>query len=219
MKTKLIKNDLYLLLIDEEVICKTGELYLTSIKNDIKPKSKGVIQAGNKIIAYYPLKEAKELDLPLLPPFEKEIDIEELFYDNCKNFYDTIEEQNISKLSFYKGYKAAQSKTSFTLEDMKKAIEMSRKTFPTDKLSCDRYSTEEIIQSLSTQHLPKEFIPEYRYYYHSSKEFYSDAGFVECSKEQYESIKVEIPTCPLKAEIKTTINSEGKEEIQGTYKY
>ena len=75
MQTKLIQTKDYLLLIDEEAICKTGELYLTSIQNRIIPKSKGVIQAGDKIIAYYPLNsEAKELDLPLLPnPFIEDL--------------------------------------------------------------------------------------------------------------------------------------------------
>ena len=34
--------------------------------------------------------------------------------------------------------------------------------------------------------------------YHSSKEFYINADFVDCSKEQYQSIKKEIPTCPLR---------------------
>lgn len=38
-------------LISEEEICETGELYLSSIKRDIKPKREGVVQAGDKILA------------------------------------------------------------------------------------------------------------------------------------------------------------------------
>jgi hypothetical protein len=37
--------------VDEYVVCRTGELYLTSIQRRIIPKSEGVIQAGDKIIA------------------------------------------------------------------------------------------------------------------------------------------------------------------------
>jgi hypothetical protein len=65
---------------------------------------------------------------------------------------------------------------------------------------------------------PKWFVAEVEYYYHSSKEFYSDAGFVKCSKGQYESIKSEIPTCPLKTELKTT-TINGKTYLVGTYEY
>ena len=51
------------------------------------------------------------------------------------------------------------------------------------------------------------------FYYHSSKEFYSDAGFVKCSKEQYKSIIKEIPTCPVKIELKLITNSQGKLKV------
>ena len=44
--------------------------------------------------------------------------------------------------------------------------------------------------------------------YHSSKKFYIDADYVDCSKEQYESIKKEIPTCPVRRLYKTIIPKE-----------
>ena len=44
--------------------------------------------------------------------------------------------------------------------------------------------------------------------YHSSKEFYIDADYVNCSEEQYESIKEEIPTCPLRILYKIIIPKE-----------
>ena len=44
--------------------------------------------------------------------------------------------------------------------------------------------------------------------YHSSKEFYIDADYVNCSEEQYESIKKEIPTCPLRILYKIIIPNE-----------
>jgi hypothetical protein len=72
------------------------------------------------------------------------------------------------------------------------------------------------IQSLKQPKTPKWFVAEIEYFYHSSKEFYSDAGFVKCTKEQYESIKSEIPTCPLKTELKTT-TINGKTYLVGKY--
>jgi len=44
--------------------------------------------------------------------------------------------------------------------------------------------------------------------YHSSKEFYHDADFVNCDKVQYESIKSEIPTCLLRILYKIIIPQE-----------
>jgi hypothetical protein len=49
--------------------------------------------------------------------------------------------------------------------------------------------------------------------YHSSKELYIDADYVNCSEEQYESIKKEIPTCPLRILYKIIIpTKEPKQE-------
>lgn len=39
-------------LVSEEEICETGEMYLSSIKREIKPKREGVAQAGDKILAF-----------------------------------------------------------------------------------------------------------------------------------------------------------------------
>lgn len=217
---KLIKTDLYLLLIDEEAGIDINNYIVAEDLSGIakvKEYEKGHILAiaifqnielgisyhqtsdWNKIIAYYPLTEgAKELDLPLLPnPFE-EINIEDLSEKaNGYAYYGKpLGEKYLAfKEGFIEGYKAA-SKGQFSLEDIKKAIEMARMTFPTDKLSCDRHSTEHIIQSLSTQKLPSEFIPE------------------------YEEIIVDklVPKMPIDI-IKTITNSEGKQELIGTYKY
>jgi hypothetical protein len=41
--------------------------------------------------------------------------------------------------------------------------------------------------------------------YQTSKEYYIDASYVDCSKEQYDSIKSEIPTCPLRVLYKILI--------------
>src|SRR5690606_16767197 len=78
MKMKLISSKEYLLLIDEVTGFKSGDwnyeidntIQIYQFSYDIEK------YPGNKIIAYYPLKkEAKELDLPLLPnPFERDIE-------------------------------------------------------------------------------------------------------------------------------------------------
>jgi hypothetical protein len=127
---KLIQTNDYLLLIDEESEIKLNDFYFSCpngnnyniIKNEANYFDE---KTSSKVIAYYPLtKEAKELDLPLLPnPFE-ETDIEMLAKDRatilfpkgelCANWRGCVED-------FLTGYKAAQSKGQYSLEDMKKA--------------------------------------------------------------------------------------------------
>src|SRR5690606_13674129 len=63
--------------------------------------------------------------------------------------------------------KAAQSDKQFSLEDVKKAIEMAREydfvQFTNGETEY-KYTEEEIVQSLSTQQTyPKEFIPEWEW--------------------------------------------------------
>ena len=78
MKTKLIKTKDYLLLVDEEAEIKEGDVAVHDfgMGYDLEiPCDKDNLKSNTrfKVIAYYPLtKEAKELDLPLLPPFEEE---------------------------------------------------------------------------------------------------------------------------------------------------
>lgn len=175
---KLITTDAYLLLIDEGVEIKEGDYTYKKLDNgviyeeDIWRVEKNTVASNypnivkdyrDKIIAYYPLtKETKEIDLPLLPnPFREE----SKFYDKLKE--SPYKENPGLVYYFIEGYKAAQSHSKqFSLEDVKKAIEMARETY----LEADPegkneewigYTEEQIIQSLSTQQLPKEFIPEY----------------------------------------------------------
>ena len=65
----------------------------------------------------------------------------------------------------------------------------------------------------------KEVEVKTQHQYHSSKEFYIDADYVNCSEEQYESIKEEIPTCPLRILYKIIIpKKEPKQETPKTFK-
>lgn len=235
MKTKLIQTKDYLLLTDEKAEININDywIYLNSNEefDEIITKSNLTERewysklhdrfAYKKVIAYYPLNsEAKELDLPLLPnPFE-EVDIEKLAFKTLFPHWsseDVIEYTELAMIeSFVIGYKAAQQSHSkqFSLEDMEEVYYQGRIDSSDDEHNFDNF-----IQSLPTQQLSKGFVPEYEYYYHSSKEFYKDAKFEKCSKEQYELIKEEIPSCPVKVELKTMTNSEGREELVGIYKY
>ena len=168
---------------------------------------------NNIVCCYYPLtKEAKEFDLPLLPSFgEADIvnEVERIFNEDDINheFYNEKEICNAYKAGIYDGYKAAQSKSKqFSLEDIKKVIafafnagrRLERKAVSPD-FSFEIYR-EELIQSLSTQQLPKEFEP--RMY----PKYTQYDGF-----EEDDEIPVMTPM--------TFTNSEGKQELVGTYKY
>ncbi len=239
MKTKLTSNGMHLLLIDEEAEIKEKDYLFDELtshyagihqhsgveyKNKDKPNiiqcisgTTCPINHSSKVIAYYPLtEEAKELDLPILPPFEKEIEedvnikAEKYAWRVQNDFSVSIPANELvksSKRDFIAGYKAAQSK-QFSLDDMKKAIEMARDTYwdidnrgfssNTEGDWSYKYSEEEIIQSLSTQRLPKEFEP--RMY----PKYTQYDGF-----EEDDEIPVMTPM--------TFTNSEGKQEIQGKY--
>lgn len=178
----------------------------------IKLKKEGEYLMGynenNVACCYYPLtKEAKELDLSLLPSFEVTKSIEHLAEE--KTDEECQIDSSLDYAGFYKGfisgYKEAQSK-QYSLEDINKAIEfafnagrrLERKAVSPD-FSFVIYR-EKLIQSLSTQRLPKEFepimYPKYTQYY----------GF-----EEDDEIPVMTPM--------TSTNSEGKQEIQGRYVY
>jgi len=77
------------------------------------------------------------------------------------------------------------------------------------------------LNAMTPVELPSGIVKiEIQHQYHSSKEFYSDAGFVNCTKEQYESIKTEIPTCPLNKLVKITpIELPSDEEIEKAYQF
>lgn len=202
MSTKLIKTTDYLLLIDEKAEIYLGDYILLINTNPHITKCVNTevhaLADWRKIIAYYPLtKEAKELDLPLLPnPFET-IDYKfdrELFNPLIAPIVEKIRKVDYSLFLsiggelynvFLKQYKAAQTK-QFSLEDIKKAFgeghDSARKKSSYKNNGTYKEDLDKFIQSLITQQLPKEFIPKF-------------------NKNTY------------------VINSEGKNELVGTYKY
>ena len=197
-KMKLLQIKDYLLWIDEDAEIKPDDYIIHDTVDGIVEANDEWHYRGekddywDKVIAYYPLKkEAKELDLPLLPPFE-EVDIEELAYAK----YPVSPQK---RKVFLEGYKAAQSK-QFSLEDMKDIMEEALNWWGGGRdrdISDSEDFFERYIKSLSTQQLPKLFIPEYE------KEIIGQvSGTVYVNKE-----------------LKTTTNQEGKEVLCGTYKY
>lgn len=229
MKTNLITTKDYLLLIDEEAEIKPDDYIIHDTVD-------GVIEANdewdyrgekdnywNKVIAFYPLtKEAKELDLPLLPnPFK--VNVPDSEYEEGMFGYTEIE-VIVAQNAFKEGYKAATKQ--FSLEDIKKAIEMAREAdsidgtvdlhivlnFPNTDNSDLRvkWTEEEIIQSLSTQQLPVSFEPGYEYL--NCLECEGAGWMLSCSKCRGEGSEKT-------SKLKVITNSEGKQEIQGRYVY
>lgn len=200
----------------------------------IKLKKEGKYLMGynenNKECCYYPLKkEAKELDLPLLPnPFEIDtndiIDREALMYIEKYTSYEHEGYMyNMGKRIFKEGYKAAQSK-QFSLEDILQAIKKHqyKHTDDLDQTACpvkgaeyryivDVEDIENELKSLSTQQLPKEFIPEYEIVYFHGSGYYEESQLSSEEREKYSFMKEQ--------RIKTITNSKGKQELVGVYKY
>lgn len=231
---KILNTDMYLLLIDEESEIKKGDYILEKgLIINIFPDYLTNLDECSKIIAYRKLnKEAKELDLPLLPPFEED-NIEKLA-DNYAVDTQKVHPADsfIAKQSYIEGYKAAQSK-QFSLEDVinysnwlsqwlsynkyKKVIDGAKpygigelisnkdliKMFVAGLPPSNPPLNQETIQSLSIQQLPSEFIPEY-----------IGGGEYLAGEIGGNEIWTEYPK-----ELKTITNSEGKEELVGVWKF
>lgn len=222
---KQIQTKDYLLLIDEEAEIKEKDYYsntwgntepLVCICDSIGESMdcNKLKKDCNKIIAYYPLtKEAKELDLPLLPnPFEDDIEKEALDISELKNKWGHLYTFGYPSKPYPTGFRhdldmimlgLYKSKSKqFSLDDMYRvAIEVA------NKVSRPKYGeiinineiVDTYIQSLPTQQLPKEFIPDYqRVRDLDNRDINGD----------YNS----------KLVLKTITNSEGKEILVGTYK-
>lgn len=221
---KLLNTGVYLLLIDEGAEIKTNDYFVNTIQEKVyhyNIKNYNVDKEYLKlIIAYYPLKEAKELDgLPLLPEPFKDYSLnraKEFAFNKFKETFDKYPKggklpidtlKDLLGVGIETGYKFATKNKQFSLEDVKKAIEMAREgNFSNyDHLGYIDWdnSEDKIIQSLSTQQLPVSFEPEYV----GGREYL--AGVVGVNE-----IWVEYPE-----ELKTITNSEGKQEIQGKYVY
>jgi hypothetical protein len=201
----------------------------------IKLKKEGEYLMGynenNVACCYYQLtKEAKELDLPLLPSFEVTKSIEHLAEEKAD--VECQIDSSLDYAGFYKGfiegYKAAQSK-QFSLEDIKTVIKWLNKNYSLieDELfepyigkedevpdvffhSVYKEALNRGIQSLSTQRLPKEFEPIMV----CGRCLKPDDNDEDCWSAKECSRNTDFPDT-----FKTITNSEGKQEIQGRYVY
>lgn len=214
----------YLLFIDKGTEIKEGDIVVHNFGMSYEieePCDKDNLKSNTryKIIAYRKLNsEAKELNLPELPPFE-EVDIEKLALEEVIK----ISKEQFLPLGvlvyvgkgFIAGYKAAQQSKQFSLEDIINFTKwLDKEEIPYEDGSFIKYfngqdnkvSIEWLFNKYlsSTQQLPKEFIPE----------------FIDNGEEDWigDDINGE-PFWNEKLELKTITNSEGKVELVGTYKY
>lgn len=219
---KILNTNTYLLLIDEEAEIKEGDyrvhIYEKTLNHPVHRLEHGenTFDTWRLVLAYYPLNsEAKELDLPALPnPFE--VDFNDLEWNVIadKDWKSRGGEGNKSHFMYRQGYihgayKALQTQSKqFSLEDVVDFVEWTNlhyRDLEHTKAIKNVKDTKELFNyylTLSTQQLPKEFIPEY--------ENVDVSELVDMNGNYNgESIK----------HLKTITNSEGKEELIGTYKY
>lgn len=250
MKTKLVNTEDYILLIDEE--SETAEGYGLNLKSLEVDKTRSCYKAlykitnTKKVIAYYPLaKEAKELDLALLPnPFRKTIKksdrnrmvLENFVLDythqnideakgNAKNMYnhiDTyIDEDHVDGVAGDSEITFGQ----FSLEDMINAFENGLNSYKDSLNDCHSNSEprredlkKQFIESISIQQLPKEFVPDYTWEWFND---INDAGWENISPSDMDAIIAHglVPRPQFRKKLKTITNSEGKQELAGTYQF
>ena len=145
------------IIVDESNICKTGELYLSSIKLNIKQKCEGVIQAGDKILAssFFISKD--------IPMFVIEDEVEKLANTHIKILYRNANAKTkqhpvftdftvaeTSKEDFKEGYKSSQQKNVYSEADLRKAISKAVRAIDPVILGSAYYILEEnkIIRSI-----------------------------------------------------------------------
>ena len=221
MTHKLIHTPNYLLVVDDSEI-KEGNKSLLNVEGfepmiltHHEPIEEGY--EGKKIIAHLPLNNSPILEgVDLLPPLEQEDDVEKLAKSAFT--HPDFGKYKVGSIAYYNGYKEgynkAKEKYKYTEEDIDKAYWAGMKFVGEDKGSYG-----EFIQSLSQPKMPIGFECEIEYFYMSSRMFYKDADWVKCNKDQYESIKEEIPTCPLKKVHKEISTPEGHTQWVGKYIY
>jgi hypothetical protein len=225
----LIHTKDYLLVVDDSEIkegdwCFFSETSLFNAK--IGRVNKNVISDNGKnglnfkkIIAHLPLNDSPILEgVDLLPTLEDEV--EQLAQSAFT--HPDFGKYKIGSTAYYNGYKdghnKAKEKYKYTEEDMINAYRTGVQS---------RYSRtgeavleHTFIQSLNLPKIPIAFECEIQYFYMSSKYYYgTEAGWVKCDESQYESIRKEIPTCPLKKVHKETITPEGHTQWVGKYIY
>jgi len=177
---------------------------------------------NSRVIAHLPINNSPILTgVDLLPSLEQEDDVERLIKIEQEASY----KQGKGTISWYEQekrkeyYNKAKEKYKYTEEDVKIAIQQAFLSGVERLEDFEKVEkmTLENIQSLSQPKIPVGFECEIEYFYMASKMFYKDADWVKCNKDQYESIKEEIPTCPLKKVHKEISTPEGHTQWVGKY--
>jgi hypothetical protein len=231
MTHKLIHTKDYLLVVDDSEI-KEGD-YLYSFSNNkvvVANKLTDLYVHSKKIIAHLPLNDSPILEgVDLLPPLEDEVEQSAQSAFTHPDFG----KYKIGSTAYYNGYKnghnKAKEKYKYTNEDMLTIRNNLVTLLPTGDVTAwdmiqaiSKYTKwfDNYVESLSQPELPTAFECEIQYFYMSSKYYYgTEAGWVKCDESQYESIRKEIPTCPLKKAHKETITPEGHTQWIGKYIY
>ena len=255
MKLKLINTNKYLLFIDEEAEIKennwyenNGVLFLSDNSYD-EGNNPNMRKLNNSIIAYYPLtKEAKELDLPLLPPFE-----EYKFQYSYQIVFDYVNSgiRNYEAMMELIELKKITQSKQFSLEDMKKAHfhgwfqreryeTQDKRTYSLpenwkdmDYEEKENWYFKQFIQTLSTQQLPKEFIPEYELIpvdingNKITQAYFKNIGDSNNPRNNIETFKnhgmdknpINVVKAFDKKVLKIITNPQGQKVVQGEYKF
>jgi len=227
MTHKLIHTPNYLLVVDDSEIKEGdyclmfddfGNLFLGNLPSQYLGEKNGhhLNKGLKKVITHLPLNNSPILEgVDLLPPFEQEDDVDEL----AKEYGESIgNKDGTSAFDYKRGYNKAKEKYKYTEEDIRMAVRDGSAMGEVNDEEYEEY-VKWIIQSLSQPKMPVAFECEIEYFYMSSKEFYKDADWVKCDKAQYESIREEIPTCPLKKVHKEISTPEGHTQLVGKYIY
>ncbi len=189
-----------------------------------------------KIIAHLPLNDSPILEgVDLLPPLEDEVEelAEREYSEQSQSCDDDPNEffnyPGYLKAGFINGHNKAKEKYKYTNEDMLTIRNNLVTLLPTGDVTAwdmiqaiSKYTKwfDNYVESLSQPELPTAFECEIQYFYMSSEYYYgTEAGWVKFDESQYESIRKEIPTCPLKKVHKETTTPEGHTQWVGKYIY
>ena len=222
MTHKLIHTPDYLLVVDDSEI-KFKDRYFNEedgigLWQDAIPAYHKL--NSKKIIAHLPLNNSPILEgVDLLPPLEDEV--EELAKSAFT--HPDFGKYKIGSTAYYNGYKEGYNKAKEKYDDVLKWIDDAILLNPyyndSPRLKEGALMVKVKLQSLSQPKMPVGFECEIEYFYMASRMFYKDADWVKCNKDQYESIREEIPTCPLKKVHKEISTPEGHTRWVGKYIY
>ncbi len=172
MKLQIIETPDYILAVSDEDI-KEDDCNLTNGEDvfdytDVKNRYslEYVNRYQQKITAYQPRGNAKELDLPLLPEIVIEDDVEKLLdekypYEVGYSVSDENSTIQAMREAFTEGYTSATK--VYSEEDLRKAIELSRITYKEKTFGTvlSKYKPGEIVNLVTQPKTPKWFVAEH----------------------------------------------------------